>query len=104
MSECNHFHGTSSVHQTLDELDFERGIWTAAIDNDTSRIENLLRKGVNVNVEDKSGYTALHYASRNGHTEACKFLISKGANVNALTRAGKVSPLHRYAKSQPSSQ
>lgn len=44
---------------------------------------------------DKSGYTALHYASRNGHLDMCKLLVGKGANVNALTKLGKVSALQR---------
>lgn len=97
MSECHHSHGNSSVHQTLDELDFERGIWYAAQQNDLPRVEKLVNQGTDVNKPDKSGYTALHYASRNGHYEICKFLISKRTNVNALTKAGRASPLHRCA-------
>lgn len=64
--------------------------------NDISRVKDLINKNKDVDIEDKSGYTALHYASRNGHLEMCKLLISNGANVNALTRCGKVSALHRY--------
>lgn len=31
---------------------------------------------------DESGYTALHYACRNGKLEVCKLLVAKGASVN----------------------
>jgi ankyrin repeat protein len=32
---------------------------------------------------DKDGYTSLHLASQNGHLEVVKFLVEKGANINA---------------------
>ncbi|KAL0274200.1 UNVERIFIED_CONTAM: hypothetical protein PYX00_006680 [Menopon gallinae] len=99
MSGCHHNHNitSSSVYQTLDELDFERGIWSAAQSNDLPKVLNFIKKGVNVNLTDKSGYTALHYASRNGHLEMCKLLLSHNADVNSLTRAGRASSLHRTA-------
>lgn len=43
------------------------------------------------------GYTALQYAARNGHFKACEQLLSAGANVNACTRSGGVTPLIRAA-------
>ena len=50
---------TSSVHQTLDEMEFERGIWSAALSGQYEDVENRLRKGDDANARDKSGYTAL---------------------------------------------
>jgi hypothetical protein len=53
-------HGFNLSHtQTLDELDFERGVWTAALENDVQRLRSLLDKGHCVNKTDKYGYTAL---------------------------------------------
>lgn len=60
-------------------------------------MRNLLDKGVDPNLEDKNGYTALHYAARAGHIGVCKILLNAGASVNAATRAGKATPLHRAA-------
>lgn len=47
------------------------------------------------NATDKMGYTPLHYATRNGHLDACKMLLGAGANVNAVTTSGHVTSLMR---------
>ena len=53
-------------------------------DGDQQTIKALLDKGQNVNQVD-SGWTALMYASRNGHLDTVKLLIDNGADVNILT-------------------
>ncbi|KAK2587933.1 hypothetical protein KPH14_004021 [Odynerus spinipes] len=85
------------VRQSLSELEFERGIWYAAQYNDRDKVERLLRKGVSPDTEDSAGYTALHYAARNGHNQICETLLQHGANVNAKTRCGQATALHRAA-------
>lgn len=106
--------------QSLDEMDFERGIWSAgkrlyyaiwlvygevhvyfpffisALYNDLEKLDKFIRSGETNNV-DSNGYTALHYASRNGHLTACELLLKAGAEVNACTRSGGVTPLIRAA-------
>lgn len=54
-----------------------------------------LLKHTSANLEDKSGYTALHYAARNGHLKVCETLLQHGAAVDAKTKAGGVTPLMR---------
>ncbi|XP_054290850.1 ankyrin repeat domain-containing protein 39-like [Macrosteles quadrilineatus] len=98
-TSCNHPQAVTSVQQTLEELDFERGIWTAALDGDKQRVRDLLNKGTEVDKRDGAGYTALHYAVRRGDTEMCRLLLSAGANINAVTRAGQATALHRAAMS-----
>ena len=57
---CGHTPATTSLHQTIDELEFERGIWTAALNNDMDRLNLLINKNLyNVNKPDNHGYTAL---------------------------------------------
>lgn len=90
---------TPSVYQTLDELEFERGLWSAAQNDDSSRVKQLLDRGVPVDSRDSAGYTALHYAARAGHAGICKQLIAAGALLDAKTRAGGATPLHRAAAS-----
>jgi hypothetical protein len=69
----------------------------SAMTGDLPRLRYLLEKGRNPNEEDKSGYTALHYAARCGYTAACALLLEAGANINATTRAGNSTALQRAA-------
>ena len=41
------------------ELDFERGIWSAALDGELARVTKLLASGTYPSSTDSSGYTAL---------------------------------------------
>jgi len=84
-----------SVHQSLDELEFERGVWGSAMDGNIEKLTKLL-KDVDPSIPDSSGYTALHYAARNRQEESCKLLLEKRANPNAQTPGG-ATPLHRAA-------
>ncbi|XP_018915889.1 palmitoyltransferase Hip14 isoform X2 [Bemisia tabaci] len=92
---CNHNEVSNSVCQTLDEMDFERGIWSAALDGDINRVRKLLQKGISIDGLDSGGYTALHYAARAGHLSVCELLIDAGAAIDSQTRAGRATPLHR---------
>ncbi len=47
--------------------------------------------GVNVNVRDADGFTALHHAAARGDNEVIKYLISKGADVKAVNRTGQTT-------------
>ena len=46
-------------------------------------------QGADVNLPDSWGYTALHFASVRGDNELIKYLVSKGADVNAVSRLGQ---------------
>ncbi|XP_068776900.1 ankyrin repeat domain-containing protein 39 isoform X2 [Struthio camelus] len=83
-----------SVHQSLVEMDFERGIWSAARDGDEPRVLQLLERRGEPSEPDLAGYTALHYASRNGHLGVCRLLLQRGARCNARTPGGATA-LHR---------
>ncbi|XP_018575410.1 ankyrin repeat domain-containing protein 39 [Anoplophora glabripennis] len=99
MSHCEEKHCTCTgtiATQSLDELEFERGIWYAAQYGDLERVKKLLSGfGSDPNKRDAAGYTGLHYAARNGHLDVCKILIEKGADVNSVTRVGKATALCR---------
>lgn len=49
----------SSVNQTMDEMNFERGLWSAALSGEIDELGRRLATGADVNARDKSGYTAL---------------------------------------------
>lgn len=94
---CQGKQATPSVHQTLDEMEFERGLWTAALNDDQNKVKLLLKSGGDPNALDSSGYTALHYASRAGHVETCRLLLDYGCCINQGTRSGGSTALLRAA-------
>ncbi|XP_045459007.1 ankyrin repeat domain-containing protein 39 isoform X3 [Melitaea cinxia] len=100
-SNCNITSPNESVRQTLSEMDWERGIWNAAFTGDKGRVQLLIDKAKNtkelVNSVDNSGYTALHYAARNGHEDICRILLQYGGLIDAPTRSAKSTPLHKAA-------
>lgn len=71
-----------------------------AFSGEKDRVQSLIMKAKNpreyVNSQDNSGYTALHYAARNGHVDICSILIENGASINAQTH-GNATPLHKAA-------
>ncbi|KAJ6648522.1 Ankyrin repeat domain-containing protein 39 [Pseudolycoriella hygida] len=100
MSEHKHENGvchckSTVAAQSLTEMDFDRGIWSAALYNDIGRLKDLISRG-HTNHLDETGYTALHYAARKNNITACELLIRADADVNAKTNGG-VTPLHRAA-------
>ncbi|XP_052049360.1 ankyrin repeat domain-containing protein 39 isoform X4 [Apodemus sylvaticus] len=91
---CSHPSAVPGVQQTLEEMDFERGIWSAALNGDLGRVKYFIQKATDPSQPDSAGYTALHYASRNGHYAVCQFLLESGAKCDAQTHGGATA-LHR---------
>ncbi|XP_011299821.1 ankyrin repeat and SAM domain-containing protein 1A isoform X3 [Fopius arisanus] len=55
-----------------------------------------LRRGPGANVQDASGYSALHHAALNGHKDVVKILLQYEASTNVVDAKGS-SPLHLAA-------
>ncbi|CAG9762556.1 unnamed protein product [Ceutorhynchus assimilis] len=55
-----------------------------------------LRRGPGANVQDSSGYSSLHHASLNGHTNIVRLLLEHDASPNIIDVKGS-SPLHLAA-------
>lgn len=47
---------------------------------DLENTQSLINNGANVNAKDDLGWTPLHYAAYNGHTNTVKYLVTKGAD------------------------
>jgi ankyrin repeat protein len=56
-----------------------------AIEKNASKkiIKMLLKKGIDINVQDKEGTTALMHAARSNQIEIVKYFLKKGAEINA---------------------
>jgi len=65
-----------------------RGNWDAATRGNTELIKQLLADGMDVDVTDKEGLTALYRAAHNDRKETVSLLLSKGANVNIRDKFG----------------
>jgi ankyrin repeat protein len=57
----------------------------AAYEGDTAKVDSLIQAGVQVNLPDYDGVTALVYAAQNGHIAVAKRLLDKGAQIDHLT-------------------
>ncbi|CAG8491566.1 13111_t:CDS:2 [Funneliformis mosseae] len=55
---------------------------------------------VDINAKDDQGLALLHWASDQGHLEAVKLLIERGADVNILSDVEKETPLHHACISE----
>jgi uncharacterized protein len=47
--------------------------------------------GADVNARDHNGYTPLHHAASRGDNDLIRYLVSKGADVKAVSRAGQTT-------------
>jgi len=70
----------------------------AAMEGDAATVRSLLERGVDVNVPQGDGSTALHWAAYRNDTEIAGLLVEAGANVRATTRLGGLTPLLLAAK------
>ena len=52
MKKCDCVHKRTGTEQTLDELDWERGIWGSAIRGDLDKVKRQVKS---INAQDKYG-------------------------------------------------
>ena len=74
-------------------------LMSAARDNDTAGLEQLLKRPRNPNTRDRHGQTPLHHAAEHGHVEPMRLLLEAGAEIDApgSQRFGE-APLHWAAE------
>ena len=60
----------------------------AARSGDTEAVRALLKRGANLEAQDKDGKTPLLWAAERGHTEIVRLLLAQGANREARDREG----------------
>lgn len=85
---------TSQEKAVVDGITTE--LHEAARDSDIAKIEQLIKKGTNLNVRDELGLSALHFTCHNGDVQVAGLLINAGINVNLQDMDGN-TPLHLCA-------
>ena len=66
----------------------------AAMQGDLTALRTLLARGVDVNVPQGDGMTALHWAAQRGDSVMSGLLLRARASVRTATRVGAYQPLH----------
>ena len=65
----------------------------AAMSGDRDGVKALLAKKADVNAPEGDGTTALHWAALNNDPQMVQLLVAAGANLNAATRVGGLTPI-----------
>lgn len=70
----------------------------AAMKGDMATVRALIDQGVDVNVPQGDGTTALHWAAYQEDVEMAELLLEAGADIGVKTRIGEMTPLFMAAK------
>jgi ankyrin repeat protein len=65
--------------------------------SDIEQVKLLISQGVDINVKNNNGLTALHLVARGGRKDVVELLIDNGADVNNKTNNG-MTPLHQASR------
>jgi hypothetical protein len=97
---CSCCAGAVPMQQSLEEVDFERGLWGYIVRGASAEQVDrwVADRGAHwADAKDKAGYTPLLYASRRGDAAMCRVLLRRGASVNTATPGMGLTSLHRAA-------
>jgi ankyrin repeat protein len=75
------------------ELTMKERWWRAVSENDMESMQTLLKEGINVNLQDRRGWSALNIASCAGREAMCRLLLENKADVN-FQDDRRITPLH----------
>ena len=60
----------------------------------SAEVQELIDSGADLDAQDSNGFAALHRAAADGKSVDITALAAAGADVNAATRGGRLTPLH----------
>jgi ankyrin repeat protein len=90
-----------AIESKVTQLIGDAVVYYAASRGDLTKMEELVRKGIDVNLADAQGRTALHYAAQGGHKDVVELLFAENASVDAKDKDGK-TPLELAASQRHS--
>eukprot|EP01083_Nonionella_stella_P119716 358089_1 len=74
-----------------------KDLFTKAINNRHSAVEELFAANMNPNTKDEHGNTILHVASQNGNKRLIKVALRWGANINEQNKQGQTALHYLFA-------
>ena len=74
--------------------EFDVKLFNASLRGDLEGVMAALAQGGRVVVRHPQGFTPLHAAVQNGHTDICGLLLAHGSDVNEMTPVIKSTALH----------
>ena len=74
-------------------IDFDQELLKAIFALNEDSIDNVLKKGADINFQDSTGNTGLHYMCKSNNIRIAEHLLTKGANINIQNNIGN-TPLH----------
>ncbi len=90
----------SGVIMAMEQVTYTNTLLAAAKSGNVTELQVEIAKGVNIDahehlilVSQQSGFTALHWAAKGGHTELVQTLLSHSANAKLKDSFGRI-PLH----------
>ncbi|XP_028131929.1 uncharacterized protein LOC114327487 [Diabrotica virgifera virgifera] len=91
----------TNIVQMIEQIqsDLDEELLTAVQDGNLNKVEGLVSQNANVNTTDIYSWTPLHWAAFKDRLEIARFLIEKGADINAADKGpyGK-RPIHVAAE------
>jgi ankyrin repeat protein len=74
-------------------MSLDEELLKSAEKGDIIKVIELLRRGANVNIKDRKGWTPLHYVAASGRADITRWLLENRPDVNARDDNG-LTPLH----------
>ncbi|KAI5454987.1 palmitoyltransferase akr1 [Naganishia albida] len=91
--------GSSRQTMTIVEQDTEPSIHQLCQSGNLVALEHIARSGkLDVNARDDSNVTPLHWAAINAHVDVCRWLLGRGAEVDAIGGDLQATPLQWAAR------
>lgn len=64
-------------------------LFSPAYDGQLNLVKEVVNKGVDINLQDQNGETALHKAARKLHGEVVEYLVAQGADITIKNKNGE---------------
>lgn len=69
----------------------DRALFRAIEANDVAAMEEAIKNGADINARRKDGSSVIMYAAHEGRAECLRWLIDRGADVNAMDNCGRTA-------------